>query len=1066
MGFIKKWVRRAFMCAAAFALVGVIAAAAGYYVVFNVGLDEDPDGKFNRNAIVERLSGETRVFYRDGKTRLGAFFDANHRIYVPYGDIPEHIVHALVAAEDSKFFEHHGFDFKGFSRAMITNLRAGSMRQGGSTLTQQTVKNIFGREERSLAEKYRELRDAIKLERHFSKEEILEFYLNQFHVAGSGKGVAIAAQYFFNKQLKDLTLAECAFIAGSVKGPFNYDPFAQRTEARRDRALERGRERVGYVLGRMLEDAYITKEQYEAALAKPLEFNHGTFRYSISTQLALIEEKLNSDYFQKFFDGVGIDDWRRAQLTIVSTIDDGYQDAAKRALQSNISDLQLKLGGFVLPSSESPNRALKAEKGDYLYGALDSAVIDEKGKINALYLNFGQVKGVVERATLDTLAKAVKSEPEKLLASKLAKGSVLLVSVLDSIPVGGLYRLKLETEPNLQGALVALQNGEVLASQGGFHNTGFDRSFKALRQLGSSWKPLLYTLSFKRGWNYLDELENSFNVFQYGNQYYFPRPDHKNKGDRVSIAWSATRSENISSVWLLDRLYDKLSVEEFAEVMEEVGYAKTADEDNRAYFERLRDKYGLTLKDAAKQEIEFDRAKSRFVREAFAENRIETAWAANNLLYGSYMDVAKKLVKGKDAATKKMLEHNFKSYEEKLRERRLAEANGAELAPMQSVELYPNFTLADFAKISAMIEPVDGEKDYMAPELLFHWPDFRRSLAMADFAKFANEIGIHSKLQKVQSMVLGVNDVSIAEITMAYETILTGKVFKCKDTEWSEPCLIREIKDRDGSVIFRNAIEEKQILDETITSQVAAMLRSVFVNGTARSQYDALSLVSDDGRKLHFPAFGKTGTTNDFRNVAFLGALPNYSAEKDGFATDTVVAIGSYVGFDNNKPLKSGSTRIAGASGGLPQWASLAKEILRIRKDASHVDFYSIQNVKTGEIPLLYSNLRGDLKVDAIAGLATATPSENAKTLPWLEVPGFTPPQVQSVAAEAAAFGGFVTAMPAPTVTETASEIADSTGAQNAAPAQESAAKASDDDWELPADFDGENAFVPVEVEF
>ncbi len=1064
MNFIKKWMLRGLKCLAAFALVGAIAAGVGYYVVFNVGLDEDPDGKFELNSIMNQLSGETRVYYNDGSTRLGSFFDANHRIYVPFGEIPENIWRALVAAEDAKFFEHHGFDFKGFTRAMVTNIKAGATRQGGSTLTQQTVKNIFGREERSLAAKYNELRDAIKLERHFRKEQILEFYLNQFHVAGSGKGVAIAAQYFFNKDLKSLNLTECAFIAGSVKGPFNYDPFAQRTKERRDRAIERGKERVKYVLGRMLEEDYITQAEYDKAMSTPLEFNNGTFRYSISTQLALVEEKLNSDFYQDLFKEKGIEDWRRAQLSIITTIDERYQDAAKRALQANISELQLKLGGFSLPTAENPNRALTAEKGDYLYGALDSALYDAKGKLNTLYLSFGQLHGIVERASLDSLEKSVKSEPQKLLASKLGKGSVLLVSVLDSVAVGGFVRCKLETEPKLQGALVALQNGEVLASQGGFHNTGFDRSFKALRQLGSSWKPLLYALAFTRGWNYLDELENSFNVFQFTNQFYFPRPDHKDKGDRVSIAWAATRSENISSVWLLDRLYDKLSVEEFESVMQENGYAKNVDESDKQYFERIRDKFGLILKDGAKKEIEFDKAKSRFVKEAFAAGRIETAWAASNLLYGSYMDIAKKSTK--DAPQKQMLQHNYLRYEELLRDRRLAESSGAELPPMSGVVLYPNFTLEDFNKISLMVEPVDAETNYLETENLFHWPDFRRSLAMADYARFVNSIGIHSKLQKVQSMVLGVNDVSIAEITMAYETILSGRQFKCKDSDWGEACLIKEIRDRDGSVLFKNERESRQLFDENVTSQVAAILRSVFVNGTARSRLDYLSLTSAEGRKLRFPAFGKTGTTNNFKNVAFLGAIPTYEESKDGFATDSVIAIGSYVGFDNNKPLQSGSTRIAGSSGGLPQWAALAKEITAIRNDASHVDFYSIQNIKAGEVPLMYPNLRGDLKVDKISGIATATPSENSRTLPWLEVPGFMPPQVQSVAAEDAAEFGFVTAMPAPTIKEDAAPVSEAATDSAETSAEATVKKASEENWDLPADFDGENAFVPIDVEF
>ena len=252
---------------AAFALVGLICCIPLYIVVFKILPEKDPDNQFNRKTILQVLSGETRVFYRDGDNLLGAFFDANHRVYVPYGDIPVNIVNALVAAEDAGYWNHDGFSLYGFTRAMVSNLKSGHMRQGGSTLTQQAVKNIFGREERSVKEKGKELINALRMEKHFSKEEILEFYLNQFHVSGTGKGVAIAAQYFFNKELKDLTLAECAFIAGSVKGPFNYDPFIQRNKERRDRAIARGAERLQYVLGRMVEENYISEAEIKKLLA-------------------------------------------------------------------------------------------------------------------------------------------------------------------------------------------------------------------------------------------------------------------------------------------------------------------------------------------------------------------------------------------------------------------------------------------------------------------------------------------------------------------------------------------------------------------------------------------------------------------------------------------------------------------------------------------------------------------------------------------------------------------------------------------------------------------------------
>lgn len=1108
---------------AAFALVALICCIPLYIVVFKILPDRDPDNQFNRNTILQVLSGETRVFFNDGEALLGAFFDANHRVYVPYGDIPENIVNALVAAEDASYWKHNGFSIHGFTRAMASNIKAGHMRQGGSTLTQQAVKNIFGREERSVKEKFKELLNALRMEKHFTKEEILEFYLNQFHVSGTGKGVAIAAQYFFNKELKDLSLAECAFIAGSVKGPFNYDPFIQRTTERREKAIARGAERLNYVLGRMVEEGYIEQEAMDKALEKPLEFNHGNFRFTMSTTLERLEEKLDSDYFHELFEKEGIEDWRKAQLEIVTTLDAKSQDAAKRALQTNISNLQMQLGGFVLPKAEFANRAQSARKGDYLYGSVDSVFFDDAGKLKSLKLNFGQLKGVVSEKQVKEFGKQAGGDVNKILAAQLKAGAILLVSILGDVDSTGYAPCKIETEPVLQGGLVAIQNGKVIASQGGFHNTGFDRSFKALRQLGSSWKPLLYALALQHHWNYLDELENEYNVFQYVNQFYFPRPDHKNKGETVSIAWATTRSENIASIWLLEHLLDKLSPAEFEEVATQNGYARNADEENKAFFERLRDKFGLTMKEEVKREIEFTKAREALVEKYKNEGKNGKARALQALRYGTFNDVAEKQAK-KDATIIKYIRHNYKNYSELLRMREARELdpeNAATLVPLDSVELFPDFSLADFKRLTTLVEPTDPESDYLDAEHLRYWPDYRRALSMAEYARFANEIGIHQKLQKVFSMPLGVNEITLGEISTAYQTILTGKIFKCKDGEWTDPCFIKEIKNREGRVIFKNEIESKVVLDDTVTTQMGAMLRSVFTNGTARSQVGTLTVASPDkGTTLRYPALGKTGTTNDYRNVAFMGALPTYVKEKNGVALDSVVAIGSYVGFDDNKPLKSGRTRIAGASGGLPQWAAFAKEEIEILGLPEQIDFLDISILATGEVPLILTNERGELTVDPMTGMALAGATiEQGRPLPWLDVPGFTPPQVQEKAAEESAAQGIMTSLPMPgataeTGTASATENAAGTAAaasENAsaeglvgpdAGAAESAATApannavtnsatiatesvpvetpaavptapakeqpkampKDDDWDLPAGMDG-NAFVPIEAE-
>lgn len=1047
----------------AFFLVGLICLIPTYIVVFKILPLKDPDFLFNRESIVQALSGETRVFYNDGTTHLGAFFDVNHRIYVPYGEIPEHVINALIAAEDARYWEHNGFDIRGFSRAMANNIRMMKLRQGGSTLTQQTVKNIFGREKTSVKEKWKELINALRMEKHFSKEDILEFYLNQFHVSGTGKGVAIAAQYFFNKDLRELTLAECAFIAGSVKGPFNYDPFIQRNESRKEKALERGRLRLKYVLDRMVEEKYISEAMRNSALATPLHFEHGDFRFTLSTTLTRLEEKLDSDFYREIFEENGIDDWRKAQLQVITTLDAKYQDAATRALQNNISNLQLQLGGFTLPKAELPNRAIKGRKGDYLYGAIDSVGYSQKGELDFIHLTFGQLKGVVDSKTLKTFGKQVKGDPSKILASRLGKNSILLVSILDSSLVNGRVPCKIETEPVLQGALMAIQNGAVLATQGGFHNTGYDRSFKALRQLGSSWKPLLFGAALHYHWHYLDEIENSINLFQYVDQFYFPRPDHKNKGETVSILWAATRSENIASVWLLEHLLDKLSIEEYAEVAEKNGYTPLPEEDEKNYYERLRDKFGLTLNNQVKQEIEFTKAKHLLIEKFLYEKQPRKARALKHLLYGRFVEKGLKEQRRSSENTA-LLKHNYLSYSEILRNRFAQELDpdlSLTLPPLDSVKLFEDFSLADFKRLTVMMEPVDNEASYFEIDRLKYWPDFNRSLSMAEFARFSNEIGIQQKLQKVFSMPLGVNDISLAEMTTAYQTLLSGKIFKSLDGSWHEPCLIKEIKDRDGRTIFTNEIESKTILSDTTTSQMGLMLRSVFEHGTARSQLSQLNVSSEDKQNtLLYPVLGKTGTTNDYRNVAFMGGIPTFVNSKNGIALDSTIAVGSYVGFDDNRPLKSGRTRIAGASGALPQWAQFTKEVLDIRKESKKIDFLDITLLASKRVPLLFINERGMLPVNSETGLADGSQTAKVVEVPWLDVPGYIPPVVTTKAAEEAAEQGIVVSISMPLDSLTNKDSTKTTDTIIT-----SQPIVSSDDWELPADFSGKDAFVPIEPE-
>ena len=195
------------------------------------------------------------VYWNDGSTELARLGDTN-RIYVPIEDIPEDMQHAVVAAEDRRFYEHSGFDVVGFTRALVNNLTGGET-QGGSTITQQYAKNAYLTTEQTLKRKVEELVLSLKLEISLSKEEILERYLNTVYFGRGAYGVQTAAEAYFGVDAKDLTLEQSAVLAAIINSPGAYNP---------DTNLEALQERYGYVLGAMLEEGYITQDEYDDAI--------------------------------------------------------------------------------------------------------------------------------------------------------------------------------------------------------------------------------------------------------------------------------------------------------------------------------------------------------------------------------------------------------------------------------------------------------------------------------------------------------------------------------------------------------------------------------------------------------------------------------------------------------------------------------------------------------------------------------------------------------------------------------------------------------------------------------
>ena len=266
------------------ASIVVILGVSGYlwFVVYR------PGDALKQENIEKTLAMESPVLYSDGQTKIGVFFQEAHRQYVPYNQLPKYFVNGLIAGEDHQFFHHYGIDFPGFARAMRANIKARRIVQGGSTITQQTAKNLFKRKGRTVKSKLTELLYALRLEYHYSKEKILEFYANQFYVSGNGRGLGVAARYYFNKEPAELELVEAAFIAGSVKRPNYYNPFIKKDQESVDRAKKRAKERTGYVLSQMHRQGLISSSQYQQALDREIPFNRGKMRFRLNTLMDLV----------------------------------------------------------------------------------------------------------------------------------------------------------------------------------------------------------------------------------------------------------------------------------------------------------------------------------------------------------------------------------------------------------------------------------------------------------------------------------------------------------------------------------------------------------------------------------------------------------------------------------------------------------------------------------------------------------------------------------------------------------------------------------------------------------
>lgn len=442
----------------------------------------------------------TRIHAGDG--RLLDEFAQERRVFVPYESIPPLVVQAFVSAEDKTFFEHGGFDIWGIVRAVFVNVYNAATDQrpvGASTITQQVAKNFLLTNEVSFDRKIKEAILAYRIERSFTKERILELYLNEIFLGNRAYGVAAAALNYFNKSLDELSVEEAAYLAGLPKAPNNYNP---------QRNYEAAVERRNYVLRRLREDDHISREEEARASAAPLETRPRDRLITVDARS--FSEEVRRELEQT----LGADRLYGGGLSVRTTLDTRLQAIAEKALRDGVVAYDRRHGWRGAPAKlagfddwRGQVAALKLSGVDPNWAA--AAVLEVTSKQAKLGLADGTT-GVLPLAEVEwarrDLGENGRGPAVTAVSEVVQPGDVILVEALppaaDAKPDAPLV-FSLRQNPEVEGAITALDphTGRVLAMVGGVDQGGsqFNRVTQALRQPGSAFKPFVYLAGLERG---------------------------------------------------------------------------------------------------------------------------------------------------------------------------------------------------------------------------------------------------------------------------------------------------------------------------------------------------------------------------------------------------------------------------------------------------------------------------------------------------------------------------------------------------------------------------------------
>ncbi len=467
----------------------LVGGAAGSYLAIAKGIPSIDELKHYNPSAGTKIYADDDVLIGELKVEKG--------IYVPLDAMPKNMTTAIIAVEDSRFWKHKGIDYIAIGRAVVKDVLHASLREGGSTLTQQLAKVVFLSSEKTLRRKFMEAALAIKIEKNLSKREILELYLNKVYFGHGAYGVEMASRVYFGKSVKQLTLPEAAMIAGLVKAPTLYSPFNN---------LAKAKDRQATVLSRMVEEGYIKKSEMEAAYKQPL--------YLTSPRKGMEADSYFVEYVRKYLEEkYGEDTVYKSGLKVYTTLNRGAQVAAVNAVQSGLREVDKRRGwrGAVEHRDNVDfEKELKTKElsttvtinpGD-VYAGLVLRVSDKEALI--------KTRGVVGKLSVkDALwaSKVLNRDGSSKTLRNFGLSKILRPGDAVKVSIKSIrnreVRLALEQDPQVEGALIAVEpySGYIRAMVGGydFAKSDYNRALYAKRQPGSAFKPVIYAAAMDNG---------------------------------------------------------------------------------------------------------------------------------------------------------------------------------------------------------------------------------------------------------------------------------------------------------------------------------------------------------------------------------------------------------------------------------------------------------------------------------------------------------------------------------------------------------------------------------------